>query len=168
MDNYEEESIVFDELPASRREGRELAVKALYALELSGNSVIKVLQDILPLYQSTDEVIQFTRNLIEKTYEIRDQLDELIKPRSTNWEFSRIALLDKIVMRLAICEFLHFWDVPPKVSMDEAIELSKLYSTQKSRMFINGVLDGVLSDLQKSGQIIKTGRGLRDKGNKKK
>jgi transcription antitermination protein NusB len=168
MNNYEEDSIIFEDLPASRRQGRELAVKALYALELSGNSVIKVLQDILPRYQSTDEVAQFTRSLIEKTHELRDELDELIKPRSKNWEFDRIALVDKIVLRLAICEFLHFWDVPPKVSMDEAIELSKLYSTQKSRIFINGVLDGVLSDLQKAGQIIKTGRGLRDKGNKKK
>lgn len=168
MTVYDEESISFDDVPCSRRKGRELAVKALFALELSGNSVIGVLQDVFPRYQNTDEVVQFTRNLIEKTFEIREELDVSIKARSKNWEFDRIALIDKIILRIAICEFLHFWDVPPKVSIDEAIELSKLFSTQKSRIFINGVLDGVLTDLQKNGQIIKTGRGLRNKGNKKK
>ena len=106
MTAYEEESIVFNDVPASRRKGRELAVKALFALELSGNSIKGVLQDVFPRYQNTDEVVQFTRSIIEKTFEIRGELDELIKSRSKNWEFDRIALIDKIVLRIAICEFM--------------------------------------------------------------
>lgn len=167
QDNYEEDFITSQSTPVSRRQARELAVKALYALEISGNSVAYVLKDIVPFYNNGEEISQFTAQLIEKTFEAREELDVCIKSRSKNWEFDRIAIIDKIILRIAICEFMHFWDVPPKVTIDEAIELSKQYSTDKSKIFVNGVLDGVLSDLQKSGEIIKTGRGLRDKGIKK-
>lgn len=162
-----EESIGCKSVPVSRRQARELALKALYALELSGNSVAQVLNDIVPFYQRPDEIAQFTRQLIEKTFEYRNDLDGYIRSRSKNWEFDRIAVIDKIILRIAICELLHFWDVPPKVSIDEAIELAKIYSTSKSKVFVNGVLDGVFSDLQAKGEIIKTGRGLRDKTDRK-
>ena len=164
---YEEELITLESAPVSRRQAREVSLKALYALELSGNSVDYVLRDVAPFYDNGEDISEFIKQLVEKTFEFREELDECIRSRSQNWEFDRIALIDKIVLRIAICEFIHFWDVPPKVSIDEAIELSKLYSTLKSKVFVNGVLDGVLSDLQKKGEIIKTGRGLRNKGNKK-
>jgi N utilization substance protein B len=63
---------------------------------------------------------------------------------------------------MAICEFLLFWDMPPKVSIDEAIELSKQFSTEQSGRFVNGILDAVLVELKKGNLLIKTGRGLRD------
>jgi N utilization substance protein B len=68
--------------------------------------------------------------------------------------------LDKLILRLALCEFLHFPDIPPKVTIDEAIEIAKKYSTEKSGRFVNGILDAVLIDLRKEGRLHKKGRGL--------
>lgn len=73
----------------------------------------------------------------------------------------RIALIDKILLRMAICELLYFTDIPPKVSINEAIEIAKIYSTAGSGKFINGILDTILSE-EKLGSLNKTGRGLVD------
>ncbi|MBN2000064.1 transcription antitermination factor NusB [candidate division KSB1 bacterium] len=144
---------------SSRRRVREIAVQALYAMELSGNSLNLVLGQFLGAFDKNNPMFQFASDLISKTYNARQELDAYIRKRSNNWDFERIAIIDKIVMRMAICEFLHFFDIPPKVSIDEAIELSKMYSTEKSSSFINGILDAVLDDLKKSQQLVKVGRG---------
>ncbi len=149
-------------LPENRRKARERALQALYALELSGNHVNYVLKEILGDEINSNPIIEFARALIKVTFEKRHQLDEYISFHSKNWKFERIAVLDRIIMRMAICEFLNFGDIPPKVSIDEAIELSKLFSTDKSSGFINGILDAVYDDLKKENKIIKTGRGCLD------
>jgi N utilization substance protein B len=79
-----------------------------------------------------------------------------------HWEFSRLAIIDKIILRMSICELLYFEDIPPKVTMNEAIEIARAYSTDKSDKFVNGVLDSILEDLKKEGRIRKSGRGLVD------
>jgi N utilization substance protein B len=86
----------------------------------------------------------------------------MIKRKAVNWEFSRIAVMDKLILRMALCEFLCFEDIPPKVSIDEAIEIAKKYSTEKSGRFVNGILDAVLNDLRAEGRLRKRGRGLSD------
>jgi len=148
--------------PENRRKAREKAVQALYALELSGNNVNFVLNEILGDINNDNSFIEFARKLIKVTFEKRIELDEHIRFHSKNWKFERIAILDRIIMRMAICEFLNFGDIPPKVSIDEAIELSKLFSTDKSSGFINGILDAVYDDLKKENKINKTGRGCLD------
>ncbi len=171
MDNFVDEEISESVPPRSRHKARMVALKALYALELSGNSVNTVLHDILPMGTDGDDSSKFTREIIEKTHECRDDLDDFIRARSANWEFDRIAVVDKIILRMAICEFLHFWDIPPKVSIDEALELSKIFSTARSKGFINGILDAVLDELKTHDQLVKTGRGLlsgKNKHSKKK
>ncbi len=148
--------------PANRRKARETALQALYALELSGNTVNTVTKEFLGDADKNSPIIAFTRKLIANTFEHRDEFDDFIRTHSKNWKFDRIAILDRIIMRMAICEFMDFNDIPPKVSIDEAIELSKLYSTDKSSGFINGILDAVYDDLKKLQKINKTGRGCLD------
>ncbi|MDZ7263494.1 MAG: transcription antitermination factor NusB [candidate division KSB1 bacterium] len=146
----------------ARRRGRELALHALYAYELSQNPVEQVIADIIRAEADSDFIKQFAEQLVDKAIGHADELDALIKRWSHNWEFDRIAIIDKLILRIAISEFLHFEDIPPKVSIDEAIEIAKKYSTEKSGKFINGILDAILSDLRQDDRIHKSGRGLLD------
>lgn len=102
----------------------------------------------------------FAEQLLIHAVNHADKLDEMIKRKALNWDFERIAIIDKLILRMAICEFLYFADIPPKVSIDEAIEISKKYSTEKSGQFINGILDAVLTELRQENQLHKYGRGL--------
>ena len=83
-----------------------------------------------------------------------------IIPVLENWDHERLALVDTILLQLAICEFLHFPTIPSKVTLNEYVELAKNYSTAKSKEFINGVLDKLMTELTSSGKIVKNGRGL--------
>ncbi len=116
-------------------------------------------QKLMPLYKD-EEDREFARDLLRKSIINHDELQALIKIHSSNWDVERIAFMDILMMQLAITEFLFFPSIPTKVTMNEYIELSKFYSTDKSRNFINGILDKTLKDLKKEGKINKTGRGL--------
>jgi N utilization substance protein B len=116
-------------------------------------------QRLMPLYKD-DEDREFAKELLRKSIINHDEIQTLIKVHSSNWDVDRIAFMDILMMQLAITEFLHFPSIPTKVTMNEYIELSKFYSTEKSRNFINGILDKTLKDLKKEGKINKAGRGL--------
>ncbi len=154
--------------PQTRRDARETAVQILYALELSGYSLSVVFRDLVPKCENPPPAVAFAKKLVELTYDRREEYDTYIKQYSANWRFERIAILDLIIMRIAICEFIHFYDVPPKVTIDEAIELAKLFSTYKSSGYINGILDAIYLDLKEKNMVIKTGRGRMEKHTKKK
>jgi N utilization substance protein B len=143
-----------------RRIIREKVVQALYAHEISGDSVEHVVNTILTPLSTNQAAFEFARNLVAETVKRAEEVDEVIRQRVTNWDFKRIATLDRLILRMAICELLHFKDIPPKVTMNEAIELAKLFSTDRSSQFVNGVLDAILSEMKASGEIEKTGRGL--------
>lgn len=145
-----------------RRKARELALQALYAQEMTGNSIEAVIEDLILLHGVEDKVKNFAVQLFKKGAEEKESADKRIMKQAYNWDFDRIAILDKLIMRMAICEFLYFEDIPPKVSIDEAIEIAKKYSTEKSSQFINGILDGILLDLNKQKLLKKSGRGLSD------
>ena len=146
---------------SNRRHARELALCACYAQELSGNNIEKTLRDVISDREEIARNVQdFAITLVRLAYSNNTEIDNFIQIKALNWDFQRIAIIDKLILRLAICEFLHFDDIPPKVSIDEAIEVSKRFSTEKSGQFINGILDSVLSDLRKKGLIKKKGRGL--------
>ncbi len=108
------------------------------------------------------EEIDFAQKLIRKSIENAALVEDLIAKNVTNWEIGRIAIIDKVLIRIAITELLNFEDVPPKVSINEAIDIAKKYSTEKSGHFINGVLDTLFAKLKKEGKVVKTGRGLID------
>jgi N utilization substance protein B len=143
-----------------RRVVREKAMQALYAFEISREPIEMIMETIVADLKKHKESFDFAKSLILKVVETSRELDALIKGRVKNWEFSRLAVIDKIILRMAICELLYFEDIPPKVSINEAIEIARTYSTEKSDKFVNGVLDSILDDLRKSGKLKKSGRGL--------
>ena len=144
---------------SKRRIVREKVLQILYAFELNDESLqplsLEILRDV------TDEADKsFAKELTSKVLSNVEELDKRIIQRVTNWEMNRIALIDKILLRIGICELLHFPDIPPKVSINESIEIAKDYSTAGSAKFINGILDAVLAEEKKEGKLNKTGRGL--------
>jgi transcription antitermination protein NusB len=97
----------------------------------------------------------FAEPLIRGTLEHRDQIDELIKKHVKNWEIHRIAAVDRNILRLAIYEMLHRDDIPPVVSINEAVDIAKKFSTQDSGKFVNGVLDKIKTELMRPARIVK-------------
>ncbi len=103
---------------------------------------------------------KFVQDLFVFTLQNDSKYQEMIAERTKNWESERIALMDTILMKMAICELLNFPSIPVKVTINEYLELSKDYSTPKSNSFINGILDKILGDLKKNNTLKKVGRGL--------
>jgi N utilization substance protein B len=145
-----------------RRRVREKVLQALYARELSGDSPEHVIECVIADLRKNQESLDFAIAFFLKVIESKEELDRLIKKQVAHWEFNRLAVIDKIVLRMGICEFLYFDDIPPKVSINEAIEIAREYSTEKSDKFVNGVLDAVLDDLKANGSLNKHGRGLQE------
>lgn len=147
-----------------RRLIREKVLQVMYAHELSKDPLFFIQDQQLGDLTEHPVELAFAKELIRSMSEHRAELDARITTRVDNWEFGRIALIDKIMLRMGICEMLYFPDIPPKVSINEAIEIVKVFSTEKSANFINGVLDSILNDLRKSQILKKSGRGLVDQG----
>src|SRR5690606_18596603 len=103
---------------------------------------------------------QFITDLLVNSIRYAEEYQQLISAKTKNWESDRIALLDNLLMRMAICELINFPTIPVKVTINEYIEISKVFSTAKSNTFINGILDKILGELQTVGRIRKHGRGL--------
>jgi N utilization substance protein B len=150
-----------------RRLVRERVLQALYAYELSHEPIDTIIDSVVADLKKQPEAFAFAKQLILKVIECAKELDALIRQRIQHWEFDRLAIIDKIVIRMGICELLYFDDIPPKVSINEAIEIARAYSTEKSDKFVNGVLDSILDDLKKECRLNKTGRGLLDTAVKK-
>jgi N utilization substance protein B len=144
---------------SKRRIVREKVLQILYAYEMNKESLEPLTLEILA--EVIDEADKaFAHELIRKVLSNIEDLDKRIIQRVANWELNRIALIDKILIRIGICEILHFPDIPPKVSINESIEIAKDYSTEGSGKFINGILDAILAEEKKEGKLNKTGRGL--------
>ncbi|MBM3324855.1 MAG: transcription antitermination factor NusB [Calditrichaeota bacterium] len=130
----------------SRRAAREWALRLLYARHFTQLPVASIYEDLLgkaPL----DPNLRFARRLAERTAEQEKLIDGYIGRKAEKWDLTRIAILDHIILRMAICEFLFFDDIPMKVSINEAIDLAKIYSTDQSGRFVNGILDAVCAEL---------------------
>jgi transcription antitermination protein NusB len=145
-----------------RRLVREKTLQALYALELSDDSIDHILSNTLEKLRDDKESYKFARTLFQKCIDAQHEIDPLIRAQVANWEFNRIALIDKLLLRMTITELLYFEDIPPKVSINEAIEIAKRFSTEKSGKFINGILDAILDRLKQENRLHKRGRGLVD------
>lgn len=111
--------------------------------------------------QEKDEAdMDFARMLLRESLQLRDESDEMIRQHLQGWEFDRVALMDKLLINMAVAEFIHCSSIPEKVTVDEYIELSKEFSTERSKLFINGILDKLVLELRSQGRIKKSGRGL--------
>jgi N utilization substance protein B len=115
---------------------------------------------ILNLYKDPVEDKDFVSKLFRYTIVNNDKYQNYIVSKLKNWEPDRIALMDMIIMKMALCELTNFPNIPVKVTLNEYIDLSKDYSTQKSKIFINGILDKLIPELKTNGEIVKVGRGL--------
>jgi len=136
-------------------------MKALYALEQSRGRPDHVIHTLLkPQLEADGETLEFGVNLFRATVDATEEVDEIIQKHATHWDLSRITVIDRSLLRMATTELLEFEEIPPKVSIDEAIEIAKTYSTPQSDTFINGVLDAILMDLERQDRLNKTGRGL--------
>jgi transcription antitermination protein NusB len=114
---------------------------------------------LMPLFKNTDDE-EFVRILFRKAIMHNEKSSALIDKNTTNWEVDRIALMDILVMRLAITEILEFPEIPVKVTLNEYIEIAKFYCTSKSSTFVNGILDNIVKELREEGLLKKSGRGL--------
>ena len=143
-----------------RRRARELALQRLYSLEISGNSFHTVSKELSADCNGDVEIETFALELLRLCVENQEMLDKEVTGMVQNWEYKRIALVDRLILRLALCEMLYFNEIPPKVTMNEAIELAKMYSTEQSGRFVNGILDSTYKKYHSESRIHKTGRGL--------
>jgi N utilization substance protein B len=114
---------------------------------------------MMPLFKNKEDE-DFVRILFRKTILNTRQYSELIDKNTTNWEVDRIALMDILVMQLAITEIIEFQEIPVKVTLNEYIEIAKYYCTSKSSTFVNGILDNIVKEIREKGLFRKTGKGL--------
>lgn len=142
-----------------RRLLREKALQMLYSYTFNPDGV-ELSKKIILNDLNKSEDLNFVNSLVYKVIENKNYFEEIIKKKVDNWEFHRIAIIDRILLYIGICEFLYFPEIPPKVTINELIEIAKLFSTSNSGKFINGILDQIYYDLKSSNKIIKSGRGL--------
>lgn len=127
--------------------------KTLKSLPVSGSFYLE--------YQPDDEAVkEFGETLLKQASEMDEELLEIIEPTLKNWDAERVAVIDMILLKMAVCELMGFPTIPTKVTLNEFVEISKQYSTDKSKDFINGILDRLMKKLFKEGKIVKEGRGL--------
>ena len=115
---------------------------------------------LMKLYKDEEDDKKFMIDLFRKTILSDEESEKYISEKTQNWEMDRIAMMDVLLMKMAITEILNFQSIPVKVSLNEYIEISKQYSTPKSKLFINGILDKLVFDFKAGDKIKKTGRGL--------
>ena len=125
-----------------RRKAREATMQALYALEINNGFPKDVLELCDDSFNNSENDI-YTRELFNCVVEKQSWADDLISQCLENWEYGRVAILDKILLRMGVSEIYHIDDVPPKVSISEMVEIAKVYSTEESSSFVNGILDTI-------------------------
>ena len=131
-----------------RTRARELTMQALYQLDVQGTDVLEYLGRFFQEADPDDFVRNLALQWTKGTWENLQQCDELIAGSTIKWQFTRLSPVDKSILRLSVYQLKFCTDIPPKVVINEAIELAKKYSTDKSPAFVNGVLDAVLRKLQ--------------------
>jgi len=114
---------------------------------------------LMPMFKDKEDE-DYARTLLRKTIKNEKPYLEMIRASANNWELERIAFTDSLILQLAISEAIEFSTIPTKVTINEFLEIAKLYSTHKSSQFINGILDNIFAGLKKDGRIKKMGRGL--------
>ena len=131
----------------NRRLARELVLQGIYAFEMTGDPYEKILADLKRYQTISADVKEFMHRLFNTTVEHADWTKQEIITRLENWDYDRVALIDRLILQMMIAEMVFLEDVPPKVSITEGVEISKKYSTEESGAFINGILDSVYHSL---------------------
>ena len=132
----------------TRRKARESALQMLYQFEMSGHDPevlmgSEVMEDLVP------EVAEFATGLVNGVKENLGEIDELISLHSTNWKLTRMAAVDKNILRVAVFELMNCEDIPTKVTINEAVEIAKKFGSTDSGAFVNGILDNIAQEIRK-------------------
>jgi N utilization substance protein B len=118
-------------------------LETLYRLDLVGDEPDDVIEEILSRKNPSDEAEAYLRRLVESVVGHQDEIDTILRRHLRRWRLERLTVLDRAILRLATAEILYFTDIPPKVSINEAVEIAKKYGDDSAGKFVNGVLDMV-------------------------
>ena len=132
----------------TRRFARELVLQGLYASEMTEGSPDKILEDLMSRHTVDTESREFTERLFNTSLNQKEWIRTQIEERLENWDITRVAIIDLLVLQMMIAEMVFFEDIPPKVSIAEGVEIARKYSTDESSSFVNGILDSVYHSLE--------------------
>ncbi|MGI9569251.1 MAG: transcription antitermination factor NusB [Desulfobulbia bacterium] len=133
----------------NRRKSRELAMQALFYMDLNQNDSDELLERFCLNFTFSKKARPFFLKLIKGVIQAKPEIDSIIETYSDNWKINRMACVDRNIMRIAVYELLYCQDIPSKVSINEAIDVGKKFGTEESGAFINGILDSILIALKK-------------------
>ncbi len=136
-----------------RRRARETALQILYQIEMTETPHNEALALYHESFEAPSSVWPFTEQLVQGVQTHKADIDQLIVAASEHWRLERMSLVDRNILRIALFEMLYCADIPPKVSINEAVDLGKTFGTEESGAFINGILDHILPELRKEGRI---------------
>ena len=136
-----------------RRLSRELTLKFLYQFELTGGELDEQIKLFLKQNSSKDDVESFMRGLVFSLFDKVKEIDEVIQKYSDHWVLDRMTVIDRNILRMGVCELLFDFSTPPKVVINEAIDIAKKYGNEDSPEFINGVLDKVYKEIGQKGPL---------------
>jgi N utilization substance protein B len=135
----------------TRRQAREIAMQALFYMDMRSNVSNEMLEHFCGNFCPSKKTQPFFLKLVNGVMGAKDELDALIEQFSKNWDIHRMSGVDRNVMRIAAFELIYCDDIPPKVSINEAVDIGKKFGTDESGAFINGILDSIRGDLEKKG-----------------
>ena len=139
----------------TRRQARELAMQALFYIDMQDNVSLQMLESFCDNFSPPKKVRPFFLKLVNGVLEVRGEIDTLIERYSKNWKIHRMGCVDRNVMRIAVYELLYCEDIPPKVSINEAVDVGKKFGTEESGAFINGIMDSIRDALVNEGKLKK-------------
>jgi len=132
----------------TRRSGRTAAVKILYILDIVGGKIDEICEDVAEGQNISAKAKEFAQSLVKTTWENLDEIDKTVSKYLVNWSFERLAVVDRAILRTGAAELIYFPEIPPKVTIDEYVEIAKKYSTERSPSFVNAVLDQIAKGLE--------------------
>ena len=135
-------------LVKTRRSVRELVLQGLYAAEMAEASPDKIIEDLMSRHTVDTESREFTERLFNTSLNQKEWIRTQIEERLENWDITRVAIVDLLVLQMMIAEMVFLEDIPPKVSIAEGVEIARKYSTDESSSFVNGILDSVYHSLE--------------------
>ena len=139
----------------TRRQAREFALQALFYMDMQDDASLQMLESFCDNFRPPKKARAFFLTLVNGVINARRDIDTLIEQHSKNWKIHRMSRVDRNVMRIAVFELLHCEDIPPKVTINEAVDVGKKFGTEESGAFINGIMDSILEALVNEGKLKK-------------
>ena len=135
-----------------RRAARHCVLEALFSYQFSKNDTLQIINQLMSKNPELKSNNDFIQSLFDSVFENMKWTEDVIKSHLENWEIDRVAQIDKILLKMGICEIYFIDDIPPKVTISEMVEIAKIYSTDESPIFINGILDAVFKNYIKENK----------------